>query len=212
MNKVSQTSVFSPLLRKIPTRKRRDTRRTPLFEGDEALFIDILNQTRVYGEYGCGASTIWVARNTGCAIRGVDTSRVWIDTVAAACTDRADIDLHHSDLGDLGDWGRPVSYSKARDFPDYTDWLWRSGARPDTVLIDGRFRVCCFMTSVLNADPGTRLIFDDYTNRPWYHIVEDILPVARTCGRQALFQVPGPGAIDRARATDLVEKFRYVFD
>ena len=32
----------------------------------------------------------------------------------------------------------------------------------DCVLVDGRFRVCCFLTSLKNAEQGTRIIFDDY--------------------------------------------------
>jgi len=37
------------------------------------------------------------------------------------------------------------------------------------------------------ADAGTRILFDDYTNRPQYHIAENYVPRVRVCGRQCLF-------------------------
>jgi hypothetical protein len=44
---------------------------------------------------------------------------------------------------------------------------WRRGAvKPDLVLIDGRFRLACFLHPLLAAAPGTPILFDDYTNRP----------------------------------------------
>ena len=68
---------------------------------------------------------------------------------------------------------------------------WRHGpVKPDLVLIDGRFRVACFLHSLLAADAGTPLLFDDYTNRPHYHLVEEFCPIAQSEGRQALFRVP----------------------
>jgi len=68
---------------------------------------------------------------------------------------------------------------------------WRHGAvKPDLVLIDGRFRLACFFHSLLAAAPGTPILFDDYTNRPHYQLVEEFCPISETEGRQALFRVP----------------------
>jgi hypothetical protein len=70
--------------------------------------------------------------------------------------------------------------------------------------------VCCFFTSLLQATPGTIVVFDDYINRPHYHIVEELLVPFEWCGRQAIFSVPPD--LDRQRALALADRFLYVTD
>ena len=60
----------------------------------------------------------------------------------------------------------------------------------DVILIDGRFRVACFLYCLLKSKEGSFIFFDDYINRSYYHVVEDIIPAFDLCGRQAVFQVP----------------------
>ncbi len=183
-----------------------------LFDGDDALFKEIIGQARVYAEYGCGASTIWVASHTSARILSIDSSEVWLDKVRQSCGGRSELGLHYADVGTIGDWGRPVSYDRSENFADYTDWVWRQGVSPDTVLIDGRFRVCCFLTSLTNADQGAQLVFDDYMDRPHYHFVERFVKPARTCGRQALFYAPGKDALEVAEIEQAIAQFRFVMD
>ena len=78
---------------------------------------------------------------------------------------------------------------KKKNFLEYANWFWNFDLKPDLVLIDGRFRVLCFLTSIKFAPIGTKIIFDDYTFRPFYHVVEEFLKISDTCGRQALFEV-----------------------
>ena len=67
--------------------------------------------------------------------------------------------------------------------------MWQKQIAPDLVLIDGRFRVFCFLTSVNLAPVGTKILFDDYTNRPFFHVAEEFCEKIETFGRQALFEV-----------------------
>lgn len=41
------------------------------------------------------------------------------------------------------------------------------------VLVVGRFRVACFVYSLLCAQTRTIILFDDYANREHYHAVEE---------------------------------------
>lgn len=43
----------------------------------------------------------------------------------------------------------------------------------DLILIDGRFRVACCLHCYNIIDKNTCIIFDDFLNRPEYHIVLD---------------------------------------
>ena len=185
---------------------------TPLFEGDDRLFRQELAACRVYGEYGCGSSTIWVAHHSNARILAVDSSPAWIAKVRKATADQSErISIKAIDLGELGDWGYPTTYRHRHHFRNYVHSPWQHGAvKPDLVLIDGRFRVACFLHSLLAAAPGTSILFDDYTNRPHYHLVEEFCPIEQTEGRQALFRVPEE--LDREAIGRELEGFLMVRD
>lgn len=116
----------------------------------------------------------------------------------------------HVDLGELGSWGRPIDYSHRARFSSYIAAPWQFDAKPDVVLVDGRFRVACFLKSLLEAAPGTTILFDDYTERSHYHLVEEYADRTDTCGTQAKFVVPED--FDRESVTRELAAFTYVMD
>ena len=182
-----------------------------LFDGsDSQLFKQLARECIHYFEWGCGKSTVWVAKNTDCNITSVDTSSEWLNTTRLEVGDRR-IVQNHVDLGSLGGWGRPVGYSHMTKFSDYTTAISRLEGSPDLVLVDGRFRVCCFLNALLYCDVNTLIVFDDYTPRDYYHIVEQYAGKPwRVCGRQAIFRVHS--TIDRKSISDTIKSFQYVMD
>ena len=190
-----------------------DPDRPRLFDGHDALFRTLLSRSRRYGEYGMGLSTLAAANTTERLIRSVDTSDQWKIQVASQLSDqqRAQTTLIHVDLGPVRNWGFPTSYEGRARFRDYFYAPWGEGFDPDLVLIDGRFRVACFLTSLLHAKAGTLILFDDYTNRRYYHIVETCLAPDQLTERQAVFRVPEIG-VDRDRVAALLDRFTYVMD
>jgi hypothetical protein len=183
-----------------------------LFAGEDAVFRRVLPEARTYGEYGCGSSTFWVAKNMSCNILSVDSSLEWVQKVQHAVMGRENIVVHHANVGNVGHLGRPIDYSCADNFPEYTDWIWEQKHKPDVVLIDGRFRVCCFLTSLLRAETGTKIIFDDYENRNHYHVVERFIKPVSLETRQALFIVGDKRMLPLEEIEKYIRKFRYVFD
>ena len=121
----------------------------------------------------------------------VDTSKEWAAKTLNLSKDSNNdrLNVKWIDVGDVADWGYPISFEKKQNFVKYANWFWNLGLKPDLVVIDGRFRILCFLTTIKFATTGTKIIFDDYTNRPFYHIVEEFLKIKDTCGRQALFEV-----------------------
>ncbi|MEL6959982.1 MAG: hypothetical protein AAGL89_13625 [Pseudomonadota bacterium] len=179
----------------------------PLFGGEEAVFKEALYAARDYVEYGIGASTLWVDRHTPAKIRAVDTSLEWVQSIVPSL--QRDIHrVHHVDLGPLGKWGMPLTYAQRGRFIEYVEAPWRTTSAADVVLIDGRFRVACFLQSLLSAPTGCTIIFDDYVERPGYHVIEEILKPKRTLSRQAHFVVPDMR--DRPRITALRDQFLIV--
>ena len=184
-----------------------------LFDGDDNLFKKILNKSIVYGEYGCGLSTNWVLNNTQANILSVDTSKAWVESIKSKNIEHKNrLNIKLINLGEVGNWGRPLNYESAFNFIAYTDWLWNQISSPDIVLIDGRFRVCCFLTSLKYAKKGTKIIFDDYCNRPYYHLVENYIQKEETYGRQCLFIVPDQKKINIKDLDNDIKNFRYVMD
>ena len=117
--------------------------------------------------------------------------------------------IHHANLGDVGRFGRPLSYEDRLLFGLY-DFL-QAQKTPNLVLVDGRFRVCCFLTSLKFAEEGTKILFDDYTNRLYYHFVKNTSAVLK-CGRQCMFVVPSKAEIDMVELDKDIVSFRNVMD
>jgi hypothetical protein len=181
-----------------------------LFDGDDALFKSIAATCRVYAEYGCGKSTIWMARNTRAVIISIDTSAEWVEKVRQLTVSVRPLPgLAMIDLGEIGEWGWPTTYTRRASFARYATYPWADReTQPDMVLIDGRFRVACFLASLLHARAGTRILFDDYSERSQYHVVEEFCSPVERCGRQALFIVPAD--LDRQAVELEFAKFCYV--
>jgi len=181
-----------------------------LFGGNDNLFKKVLKASKSYGEYGCGESTLWVLENTDCSVVAVDTSKVWVDKVLAKAPRKCD--LGHIDLGPVGNYGRPLNHSKKDDFYLYTDYLWRFENDIDMVLIDGRFRVCCFLSTIKYSKEGTSIIFDDYTYRPYYHIVEKYVVPVDSYGSQSLFITPSKEKINMESLDSDIARYRNIMD
>ena len=141
----------------------------------------------------------WILLNTGsikCAVKAGESA--------------ARFDIDWVDLGPIGWAGRPKNYAKRAAFQRYIESPWNRGQKPEVILVDGRFRVACFLYSLASADPGSTILFDDYKDREHYHVVEEFLKPNRFCGRQAIFDVPE--ALDREALLAEYEKFQYVMD
>ncbi len=181
-----------------------------IFKGDSDIFVHALKAARVYGEYGVGQSTVWVRNNTDAKMLCVDSDPRWIEMVRSKVDRTDDIDLIHVDVGPLAEWGRPRGYRRRAAFSNYPDALWQAGASPDTVLIDGRFRIGCFLASVRHGAPGTRIVFDDYVGRDEYYVAEEIIQPTDVNKRQALFIIPEKSSLDMQKVEDLARAFRLV--
>lgn len=156
-------------------------------------FQDALKLSRCYLEYGSGGSTVYAALVARVpTIVSVESDKLWIERVrnSIGSTDTR-IYLEYCDIGEVGEWGSPKNNDKMRDFWKYGALPWIVARKfdlvPDTVLIDGRFRVASFLLSLLSARVGTRILFDDYVDRPQYFVAETFCSVESKHGRMAVF-------------------------
>lgn len=159
------------------------------------LFQAQIAESINYLEYGCGGSTVYACTQEKIKnIISVDTDIAWINLVSKLTHGtKKNIKIDHINFGETGEWGYPKSLKSYPNFWMYPVSPWISakalGVGPDTVLIDGRFRVACFLYTLICASVGTVVIFDDYFDRPHYFEVEKFERVATRAGRIALFKV-----------------------
>jgi hypothetical protein len=162
---------------------------------DEGLrcFQDTLKASQCYLEYGSGGSTVYAANVAQVRyIISVESDRLWADRVKAAINaPNCNLHLQHCDIGEVGNWGTPRTREKIDEFWRYSATPWQIAKQnhlvPDTVLIDGRFRVASFLFSLVTARIGTTILFDDYFDRPEYFVVEEYCQVEQRRGAMALF-------------------------
>lgn len=150
-----------------------------------ALFTALLRPARNYVEFGCGGSTVLSADIVAESITSVDSSREWLTSTAAACRDkRIKPRFLFVDIGPIGEWGYPIDASTRDRWGHYHSRLWvdvPEARDADTFLIDGRFRVACFLQSLLHSKHGSVFIIHDFTSRAHYH---SVLEFAREIARE----------------------------
>lgn len=195
-----------------PQTKFAAIRQLPFMPDSEIAYLrECLAECRCYLEYGAGGSTRLAARMQVERIYSVESDLKFAEAVAN-CIAREAANTRHTmvrvDIGaGEGNWGKPKDNSKARKWPKYASEVWtaiaRDNAVPDLILIDGRFRVACFLVSLLCAKPSTKILLDDYVGRETqYSAVERHLKPQALVGRMAVFSVP-PEIECRALAFDL---------
>jgi hypothetical protein len=166
---------------------------------------------RVILEYGAGGSTALAGGMAGKTVFAVESDRVWVARLRdwfAGHPPVSPVTLHHADIGPTRDWGFPKSLRNHMKWAGYPIGIWDEPGfvAPDVVLIDGRFRLACFLTVLLRSAQPVTVLWDDYEDRPHYHRVEDLVqPVARA-GRLARFEIT-PRALQPAMLRMLADSY-----
>lgn len=142
-----------------------------------SLFREIVASSGSYAEWGSGLSTFYAAIQSKCdSVLTVETDPEWamkISKVDGLSSEK--IQVRHIDFGDVGNWGRPKGYSNIQNIWQYSSSPFMNGFNPDTILVDGRIRVHCFLETLLRARRGTKAIFDDDVSREHYRIAENFI-------------------------------------
>lgn len=164
----------------------------PLAERE--LLTRTYQTARVILEYGSGGSTVLAAQMPETLTFSVESDQAWACDLQRKF-DGSDLPsppiLYPVDIGRTGRWGRPVDDGKWQNFHRYplSIWIEPFFRHPDVVLIDGRLRPACFVATCLHITKPVTVLFDDYVNRPSYHIVENLVKPVETVGRMARFVI-----------------------
>jgi hypothetical protein len=190
----------------------------PLF--DEAglrFFTEVISRTSIYVEYGSGGSTL-LASKYAKLIVSVDSDHRFLERVKKELDKSSTIsklELVRVDVGLTGMWGYPVftrpTVGRRRRWKRYAIAPWevlrREAIEPDTILVDGRFRVACTLESFLNLGKTSSctILVDDYAERPYYKPIEHFGDLMEVHGRMAVFR--RKPTIEEAECRQALEHF-----
>ncbi|MEB3188446.1 MAG: hypothetical protein VKP72_13520 [bacterium] len=158
-----------------------------------ACFTRFISGATCYLEYGSGGSTVMAARTSSVrTIITVESHPEWASRISRGIrTPDGKLHVEYCNIGPVKDWGVPATMEMAATFHHYMTKPWDRARslqeKPDLVLIDGRFRVASFLYSLISAEIGTPILFDDFIDRPEYHVVLDFCEMTEKHGRMAVF-------------------------
>lgn len=138
-------------------------------------FAGFVRRAERYVEFGAGASTVLAAEVVEDWVMAFDSSQAWLDKVAEACRKRKTRltpILSCIDIGESGVWGFPRDAAARGRWPLYHSGMWDDPRlrAADLYLIDGRFRVACFVQALLHCSDRAFIAFHDYASRPHYQV------------------------------------------
>jgi len=175
---------------------------------------DTLSGAVQYLEYGAGTSTRLAAQLQKVqSIVSVESDPVYVqhlrDTHEEIRGAEADgrLCFHIADIGPTQEWGHPFDTSKRHLWPAYALSPYQHEFTPDTILIDGRFRVACGLLSALTAPPSTTILIHDYRGRLQYHLLEQFMDITEKVGSFVLCH--SKESFDRDRARRLLKQYLY---
>jgi len=185
----------------------------PFFDSDESVdyFIEQLKKCDVLVEFGGGGSTV-LADNLGKHFVTIEGDKYFSRAIRKKVSDNGLV--VYRDIGFTIEWSAPVlrnleKFSEYQKFPSSEIAKFSDSSSSILVLIDGRFRVSCLMNCLIGLKDHAdwKLIFDDYTVRPEYHVIEEIIKPKHLVGRMAIFDSSSRGYIDYSKAKSLAIRY-----
>ena len=166
-----------------------------LSKNDEKMFYKYLNNTSVYFEYGSGGSTYQAStRKNIKKIYSVESDVTWQNKLKHLLTtdnkdnfclwkNRQKHTVNNSNINFLftemntqpNNFGYPGKNASDLQKKNYSNHMINLNKEHqssiDFVFIDGRFRVACCLKCYDIINNNCLIAFDDFLNRPQYHIV-----------------------------------------
>ncbi|MCQ0092731.1 hypothetical protein [Roseovarius sp. M141] len=180
-------------------------------EAEAARVARAYSEAEVILEYGSGGSTVMASEMAGKTVFSVESDQAWAEMMRSWFVQNppaigARVDVIWVDIGETGEWGKPVNTSGWRRYAEYPLSVWQREEfrQPDVVLVDGRFRPGCAMATAFCTRKPVTLLVDDYRRRKGYHAIQEFLGAPRLIGRMAEFDV-APMAVPPDRLLPIIK-------
>lgn len=158
-------------------------------ENEQKLFMRYVENAKIYLEFGSGGSTIAALSNSEGKVYSVESSKDWIQSmekkykIIRLSKKSERLSLIHADIGNTGNMGYPIISGNENDFDvflNYSQKIFRDYSEikdADIVLIDGRFRVACCLSVLLESHNNPIIMFHDFWTRPQYHVIKKFVDI-----------------------------------
>lgn len=135
------------------------------------FFKNILNNCNNYMEFGSGGSTIYASNNVKNKVLSFESDELWINKIKSQLK-KENVNIIHIDIETKNNnWGYPGKNCSNEKKMKYSTYFknYIEEYNPDVILIDGRFRVSCALQIFDYINNNTKVLFDDFLNRDFYH-------------------------------------------
>lgn len=142
--------------------------------GEITAYAAHLQRASVVLEFGMGGSTCLAAAQHVEHLYSVEADQGWIDRCLAMpevtpLVRAGRLVTHRPDIGPIAAYSMPMDPASANRWPNYSTSVWDQLAHtPDLVLIDGRFRVSCFLQAIMRLPASTTYVIHDFWSREHY--------------------------------------------
>lgn len=153
-----------------------------LSKNDKEMFYRYLKNVNVYFEYGSGGSTYQASiRKNIRTIYSVESDILWQKKLKQIIKN-SNINYIYNDMDTQPcTWGNPGKNSTDIQKINYSNHIRKLTKMEqdsiDLVFIDGRFRVACCLKCYDIIKDNCLIAFDDFLDRPHYHIVLDYFDI-----------------------------------
>lgn len=147
-----------------------------LSKNDKKMFYKYLDKINVYFEYGSGGSTYQTSIKKNIkTIYSVESDITWQNKLKELIT-TPNINYIFNEMDTQPNiWGMPGKNATDIQKINYSNQITKLSKEEqdsiDLVFIDGRFRVACCLKCYNIIKDNCLIAFDDFLNRPQYHIV-----------------------------------------
>jgi hypothetical protein len=181
-------------------------------EPELTLFTGVIRCSSDYLEFGSGGSTYYACCSVSRSVVSIDSLQEWIDNVNKRCSSsevKIKPRLVFVDIGITKELGYPSGTEHKSKWPHYHSMIWSSVDANifDVILVDGRFRVACFLQALLRCDSRVLIMIHDFSDRPYYHVVHEFAHEIAKVERLSVFQRKRDFSVGRANAC--LDRFRF---
>ena len=213
-------NIHSPAYIKMKTLLRlQETFKNPtnlephLAENDKKLLYKYLDNTNVYFEYGSGGSTYQASiRKNIKKIYSVESDSTWQKKLKEIITN-PNINYIYNEMDACpNNWGYPGKNATNIQKINYSNHIRKlsKGQQDsiDLVFIDGRFRVACCLKCYDIIKDTCLIAFDDFLDRPEYHIVLEYFDIIEKTQDNRLVIIKKKNNVNIPK--ELIEKYELI--
>ena len=184
-----------------------------------SLFKELCRGRKVVLEYGSGGSTIYLLKENK-DVFSVESNPDFYGYMNSIRFIKRELEkrLHYSyiDLGPTNQWGKPLTKENHMNWGAYYSKVWNdinaAKTKIDIIFIDGRFRVCCCLFSILKViEYGWKdivFIIHDFWRRNQYHVVLKFLQEIKSSNSLAAFKLRDD--IDMNEVNQMLQEYALV--